>query len=86
MTTIDKAIEHYTYGVTHDIFSEPVTSYAKLAIEAIKKQVPQKVICDGYFYGYTYRCPACNSHVEREAYDTKDKHCRNCGQALDWGE
>lgn len=45
MTTMDvseklvkQAISHFLYGVSHDIFSEPVTTYAKLAIEALKKK------------------------------------------------
>ena len=35
---IKQAISHFSYGVSHDIFSEPVTTYAKLAIEALKKE------------------------------------------------
>lgn len=34
---IQDAINHFKYGVSHDIFSEPVTSYAKLAIKALEK-------------------------------------------------
>ena len=34
---IEDAINHFKYGVSHDIFSEPVTSYAKLAIKALEK-------------------------------------------------
>ena len=36
MTDIERAIEHFEYGITHDIFSEPVTTYAKLAVEAMR--------------------------------------------------
>ena len=32
---INEAIAHFDYGVTHDIFSEPVTTYAKLAGAAL---------------------------------------------------
>ena len=32
---IEEAINHFKYGITHDIFSEPVTTYAKLAVEAL---------------------------------------------------
>lgn len=35
---IKQAISHFWYGVSHDIFSEPVTTYAKLAIEALEKE------------------------------------------------
>ena len=34
---VKQAISHFRYGVSHDIFSEPVTTYAKLAIEALEK-------------------------------------------------
>ena len=35
---VKQAISHFWYGVSHDIFSEPVKTYAKLAIEALKKE------------------------------------------------
>lgn len=38
--SIEKAINHFKYGISHDIFSEPVTSYAKMAVEALEKQIP----------------------------------------------
>ena len=44
MTIIEEAIRHYEYGVTHDIFAEPVTSYALRSIMALKKQIPMKPI------------------------------------------
>ena len=37
--SIDDAIAHFKYGISHDIFSEPVTTYAKMAIEALEKQI-----------------------------------------------
>lgn len=36
---IEDAIAHFKYGITHDIFSEPVTSYAKMAVESLEKQM-----------------------------------------------
>ena len=36
--TREEAIRHFEYGVSHDIFSEPVTSYAKMAIAALREQ------------------------------------------------
>lgn len=38
MTEIEKAIDHYQYGISHDIFSEPVTTYAILAITALREK------------------------------------------------
>lgn len=70
--------------------------YETEAIEALEKQIPQKVIrrkcgdcpidgCGTRCGYYTNRCPACKESVENE-YDTEDKYCRNCGQALEWSE
>lgn len=46
MTEIDKAIEHYRYGISHDIFSEPVTTYARLAIAALQEQQEREQGCE----------------------------------------
>ena len=35
--TIQNAINYYKYGISHDIFKEPVTTYAKMAVEGLKK-------------------------------------------------
>ena len=40
---VKQAISHFEYGVSHDIFSEPVTTYAKLAIEALEKEKESSV-------------------------------------------
>ena len=86
MTTIEQAIDHYWYGISHDIFSEPVTSYAQLSIDALEKQIPQKIINEGYFYGYVHRCPSCGQSIHEGSYGLKAKYCYECGQALDWSD
>ena len=42
MNEIKKAIEHFHYGITHDIFSEPVTTYARLAIDALREKAERE--------------------------------------------
>lgn len=32
------AIKHFEYGISHDIFKEPVTSYARIALAALREQ------------------------------------------------
>lgn len=89
MITTKQAIEHYKYGISHDIFKEPVISYAKLSIEALEKQIPKKpnIWEDKYYYSpipnddWGYECPCCGN---REI-DYPDHHC-TCGQALDWSD
>lgn len=34
---ISAAIRHFEHGISHDIFSEPVTSFARMAIDALKE-------------------------------------------------
>ena len=36
---VEDAIKHFKYGISHDLFQEPVTSYAKLAVAALEKQI-----------------------------------------------
>lgn len=39
---IEDAISHFKYGISHDIYSEPVRSYAKLAIKALENQLKEE--------------------------------------------
>lgn len=86
--SIEDAITHFKHGITHDIFSEPVTTYAKMAIEALEKQVPDQsdLEGDGYWDGElvydTGYCPRCHHEYELEYH--APKFCENCGQALKW--
>ena len=76
---IKNAIEHYSYGISHDIFSEPVTSYARAAADALEKQIAKKPNPDKKFYGFGF-CPTCNACF----MDNSTNYCGNCGQKLDW--
>lgn len=40
----EQAINHYKHGISHDIFKEPVTTYAQLSINALEKQIPKKPV------------------------------------------
>ena len=42
MDIISAAISHFEYGISHDIFKEPVTSYAKAAVSALRAQREQQ--------------------------------------------
>ena len=73
---VRQAISHFSYGIQHDIFSEPVTTYAKLAVEALEKQVSKKPyweIYDGW------HCKSCGLSVFSD-----ESFCTLCGQAIDW--
>ena len=89
MTTLEQAIDHYHYGVTHDIFSEPVTSYATLAIEALEKQLPKKPVHiheehsehlwqrdnNGKIDLWAFESGYCNGPVCTRCYHSECVHC-----------
>lgn len=59
---------------------------AQIAINAIKKQIPQKPIRDSLA---DRSCPVCGAYIPFDALnddivDSPD-FCKTCGQALDWG-
>lgn len=81
---IIKAKEHFQYGINCDMFSEPVTFYAKTAVESLEKQTPKKVnkffkAPDGYLSNGD--CPSCKERV-----DEGTMYCEACGQAIDWSD
>ena len=94
--TIEDAIKHFKHGISHDIFKEPVTRYARMAVEALEKQTPKKVKKEKYFtvfkgFGFitTCHCPSCNHPITEyentNVYpQTRNDYCNVCGQALDW--
>ena len=74
---IKKAIEHYNYGISHDIFSEPVTSYARLAVDALERQVPIKPTTFGR---NLFDCAFCGRVLKKFSHN----YCPKCGRKIDW--
>ncbi|MBQ2348857.1 MAG: hypothetical protein II388_10910 [Clostridia bacterium] len=52
---------------------------AGIAIEALEKQIPRKVIRSIYNVRF---CPICQGSVWQNRYESK--YCFRCGQALKW--
>ena len=91
MTTIEKAIDHYKYGISHDIFAEPVTTYAQLSIEALEKQTPKKPIHiheehsehlwqrdkNGEIDLWAFEYEYCNGPVCTRCYHSECVHCND---------
>ena len=90
-----QAISHFWYGVSHDIFSEPVKTYAKLAIEALEKENGVTVQEHGYWVSLTdcanagVYCSVCHKKVYKEDYawcNKKNKlrsdYCPHCGAKM----
>lgn len=58
----------------------------KMAVDALKKQIPVKPIGEHYAH---MRCPSCNHRIpsgQGSSSRRKDNWCNYCGQKIDWGE
>lgn len=61
----DEAINHFQYGISHDIFSRSVAEYATTAIECIKERQERSKGC-----GYCNQDSKC-------IYEKIDKQCHS---------
>lgn len=62
----------------------PADKVVGLACEALDMKVPKKPISDEDGWSC---CPNCNNTFKMfDAFKRKNRHCGNCGQALDWRE
>ena len=76
---IENAIRHIQTATDVDPWA------AEIAVEAMRKQIPQELIAegDGYNDGEMvydgFYCPSCDYYMED--YEVKN-YCPNCGQAI----
>lgn len=69
----------------------PAVEHCNIAIEALEKQLPKKVIIEDWCPSY---CPSCGYELSEDLGDGFHRHptfvkrCPNpdCGQKLDWSE
>lgn len=80
--TIKSIKEMFSYGLCE--FDE--YQIEQLAISALEKQIPKKVVEDKNIY----LCPNCGASAETDCgddmLDYRLNYCDNCGQKLDWRE
>jgi formate dehydrogenase maturation protein FdhE len=56
-----------------------------MAVQALEKQIPQKVKNSGERIPFEWYCPTCGEVLCDDGYkDTGIKYCDQCGQKLDW--
>ena len=66
---------------------EPTRQAIRLAISALEKQIPKKLIADGDGYADgsmvydSFYCPSCDHRMEE---DEVEDYCPNCGQKICW--
>lgn len=52
----------------------------EMAINALEKQIPQKISIEGYCGFVDYICPVCGNDID---LNKKYNYCSNCGQRLE---
>ena len=83
-----QALETIKYEVNEEGHCGYIEDELRLAMAALEKQVPKKVIL-GYDEQDYVRCPQCKSEIapmDDCYYYQGDNYCFNCGQALDWSD
>lgn len=75
---IEEAIQNIEVAVAEVEWYLPLNYAASfdMAIDALKKQIPQKIKRRYIFSDKAYDCPACGSQIEPAEY------CSKCGQKL----
>ena len=81
----EEAIKFFKPIVDNEAYTDRFQDACNLAIEALEKQIPKKVVnfekaCDTYG-----DCPRCGESHWFEGDDSFN-YCPDCGQALDWSE
>lgn len=61
-----------------DQYIELLKKTVAIALDALRKQEPQRVVIPDPEYEYICECPSCGCSVIDGDY------CKHCGQRLDW--
>ena len=88
--TTERAIKQLEYLKLGQVCGGSATREAcNMAIKALERQIPKKPsevkeYEDESYYRLDFLCPNCNTAVIGQPY--RPKHCKHCGQELDWRE
>ena len=82
--------EKWGVGEVHQKKIDKQKEVMKVTIEALERMLPKKAEIKGGFMEGGMECPKCGHHLGlskwRDEICYLVKHCRECGQRLDWGE
>lgn len=78
--TPQEAIGQLRCNVEGDYINLDDLEAFELAISALEKQIPKKVV--KHNGSELYHCPNCDTYFLGNGF----KHCTDCGQALDWSD
>lgn len=82
-----EAIETILYASAFNREDSPLTQALDMAIKALEKQIPKKVIYHdncGNKTPYQPRCPRCYEAINEPYYMNGESWCPYCGQHIDW--
>ena len=79
--TREEGIEKFEIWINsyYDKNKLPATGYIQMAVEALRKQIPQTAIIENGFV----KCPACKRYIRYPIIE-RYNNCPECGQALKW--
>lgn len=81
----EEAIKQFEDRLAFHKYRNGVPDYfeaTKIAVEAIKRQIPRRPE-HAYHFGYCdYECPLCHMPIGMIPRDAG--YCKYCGQAIDW--
>lgn len=78
--THEEAIKAFKPITDNEAYTDNFQDACKMAIEALKKQIPKKPELKGEYYV----CSVCG--VFQETSEGNPPYCINCGQAIGWEE
>lgn len=87
--TENEAVEamQFDLKIGGEIYSQVLRDAVDVAIQALEKQIPKKVVKDGE---RSYKCPCCGGCAKTETGDSfidyRLDYCDGCGQKLDWSD
>ena len=92
--TAQEAIKRLQYERPEREYHSNLNEVFDMAIKALEKQIPKKILYRKQNYGTPWLCCECEAdQTPTEFFSTdgsepKEKHtyCWKCGQKLDWGD
>lgn len=79
-----KNAQMYMARITGMSANCPLYKAFMLAITALERRIPRKIVTRETLYGKYDACPYCGCAIDSYYYNANC--CSNCGQALDWSD
>lgn len=89
--TYEEAIKQLNSYINNEVYTNKHQESCRMAIRALKRQIPMKVVDIQEPVVKWGRCPVCKGELNKlgnmpTRVFASQKYCSDCGQALDWSE